>query len=84
MKFKSIVSQKAFWKSVAFLGISFSVIFNLISILFEYGSLDFTQYYQDHIAGGKIIRFLLGQLFGAFLYGFILAFGQFRTRERKK
>ena len=41
MQFKSIVSQKAFWKSVFWLGLSFLVLYNVITILFEYGEFAF-------------------------------------------
>lgn len=83
MKFKSIVSQKAFWKSVFWLGLSFLVLYNVITIFFEYGEFAFGRFFQERTADGKMWRFIIGQLLAAFLYGFILAFGQFRGKEKK-
>ncbi len=83
MSFKSIVSQGSFWKSVVFLGIGFTIIYNIIFVLFEYGGFNFGQYYDDKIAGGKLPIFLFSQVVGAFLYGFILSYGQFRTKEKR-
>tara|TARA_B100001063_G_C16536284_1_gene438972 strand:+ start:357 stop:611 length:255 start_codon:yes stop_codon:yes gene_type:complete len=83
MKFKTIVKQKSFWKSVFWLSLSFLVLYNVITIFFEYGSLDFNAFFEERIGEGKLIKFLIGQLLAAFLYGFILAFGQFRGKEKK-
>lgn len=83
MLFKSIVSQKAFWKSVFWLGLSFLILYNVISMLFEYGGFEFTRFFEERTANGKLIRFIIGQFLAAFLYGFILAFGQFRGKQKK-
>ncbi|WP_300441220.1 hypothetical protein [Christiangramia sp.] len=84
MKFKSIISQRSFWKSVVWLGLSFLVLYNVITIFFEYGEFAFTTFFEERTADGKWIRFIIGQLLAAFLYGFILAFGQFQTRQKKE
>ena len=83
MKFKTIVKQKSFWKSVFWLGLSFLVLYNVITIFFEYGNFDFKTFFEERTGEGKLIRFIIGQLLAAFLYGFILAFGQFRGKEKK-
>ena len=83
MKFKSVISQKAFWRSVFWLGLSFLVLYNVITIFFEYGEFAFQRFFQERTADGKMFRFIAGQLLAAFLYGFILAFGQFRGKEKK-
>lgn len=83
MKFKSIISQRPFWKSVFWLGLSFLVLYNVITIFFEYGEFAFLRFFEERIADGKLLRFVIGQLLAAFLYGFILAFGQFRGKEKK-
>lgn len=83
MKFKSIVSKRAFWKSVFWLGLSFLILYNVITIFFEYGEFDFVRFFEERTDDGKLIRFIIGQLLAAFLYGFILAFGQFRGKEKK-
>ncbi|MFD1095077.1 hypothetical protein [Salegentibacter chungangensis] len=84
MGFKSIVAQKAFWKSVVYLGIGFVIIYNLVSMLFEYGGLNFDAFYQDKMANGLWIRFTIAQIISALLYGLILSYGQFRIREKKE
>ncbi|TRO64074.1 hypothetical protein [Christiangramia sabulilitoris] len=83
MQFKSIISQNAFWKSVFWLGLSFLILYNVISMLFEYGGFEFRAFFEERTANGKLIRFIIGQLLAAFLYGFILAFGQFRGKQKK-
>ena len=84
MKLKEIVSLRSFWKSVFWLGLSFLVLYNIISMLFEYGGFVFETYFQERTEDGKLFRFLLAQLLAAFLYDFILSFGQFRGKEKKE
>lgn len=84
MRFKSIVSQKSFWKSVFWLGLSFLILYNIITMFFEYGEFAFERFFRERTADGKLLRFIIGQFLAAFLYGFILAFGQFRSKEKKK
>lgn len=84
MKFKSIVNQRSFWKSVFWLGLSFLILYNVISMLFEYGGFAFAEFFAERSSDGKLFRFIIAQLLAGFLYGFILAFGQFKSREKKK
>lgn len=84
MRFKSVISQKKFWKSVFWLGLSFLVLYNVITMLFEYGGFAFAEFFEERTADGKLFRFIIGQFLAAFLYGFILAFGQFQSKEKKK
>ena len=83
MSFKSIVSQKSFWKSVILLGVSFLIIYNFVSMLFEYGGFEVTTFFRERTEDGKLFRFILGQVFAAFAYGFIIAFGQFKMKEKE-
>lgn len=83
MDIKATLKKKAFWRTVFWLGISFLVIYNFISLFFEYGGFNFEAFYQDKISGEKLIRFIFAQLVGGFLYGFILAFGQFHLNQKK-
>ena len=83
MKFKSIISQRSFWKSVFWLGLSFLILYNVISIFFEYGHFAVETFFKERTEDGKLVRFVIGQLLASFLYGFILAFGQFRGKEKK-
>ncbi|MCG9972212.1 hypothetical protein [Christiangramia crocea] len=84
MGFKTIISQRSFWKSVLWLGLSFLVLYNVITILFEYGELAFSTFFRERTADGKLFRFIIGQILASFLYGFILAYAQFRSKEKKK
>lgn len=84
MKFKSIINQRSFWKSVFWLGLSFLILYNVITMWFEYGGFEFRQFLADRTSDGKLVRFILAQLIAGFLYGFILAFGQFKSKEKKK
>ncbi|HSP40913.1 MAG TPA: hypothetical protein VLN46_05725 [Gillisia sp.] len=83
MAFKKIVSDKAFWKSVVIMGLAFAIIYQFISMLFDYGGLNFTAFYEDKIAGTRWVRFVLGTLVAAFLYGFIITYGQFVSKIKR-
>lgn len=84
MAFKKIVTDKAFWKSVVYLGLIFAVIYQLITMLFDYGGFDFSAFYEDKLEGNKWIRFAIGTLIAAFIYGFIISYGQFITRIKRE
>ena len=83
MKFKEMVSQRAFWKSVLFLGLGFLIVYDIVSMLFEYGGFHFKAFFTERTEGGKLFRFIAGQLLAAFAYGFIISFGQFRSKQKK-
>ncbi|TDN90428.1 hypothetical protein DET49_10588 [Salegentibacter sp. 24] len=83
MKFKEMISQRAFWKSVLFLGLGFLIVYDIVSMLFEYGGFDFKTYFTQRTEDGKLFRFIAGQLLAAFAYGFIIALGQFRAKQKK-
>lgn len=84
MAFKKIVRDKAFWKSVVVLGLAFALIYQFVSMLFDYGGLDFSAFYEDKLEGTKWVRFIIGTLLAAFLYGFIISYGQFRSKIKKR
>ena len=84
MAFKKIVGDKAFWKSVIIMGLAFAIIYQFISMLFDYGGLDFSAFYEDKLAGTRWIRFVLGTLLAAFLYGFIITYGQFVSKIKRE
>ncbi len=84
MAFKRIVRDRAFWKSVIFLGLLFAIIYQFISMLFDYGGLEFSSFYEDKLAGSRWIRFTIGTLAAAFVYGFIISYGQFRSKIKKE
>ena len=84
MAFKRIVRDGAFWKSVVIMGLAFALIYQFVSILFDYGGLDFSAFYEDKLEGYKWVRFTIGTLIAAFLYGFIISYGQFRSKIKKQ
>lgn len=83
MAFKKIVRDNAFWKSVILLGLAFAVIYQFISMLFDYGGIDFIAFYNDKLAGDNWIRFTIGLLVSAFIYGFIISYGQFVSKIKR-
>ncbi|MCM4157196.1 hypothetical protein [Gramella sp. AN32] len=84
MSFKTMLKSLNFWKSVFWLGFSFLILYNIISMLFEYGSFDFSLYFSERTENGKLLRFIIGQFLAAFAYGFILSLGQFRINQKKQ
>lgn len=66
------------------LGLAFAVLYHLITMLFAYGGFEFELFFQDRLAEGKWIRFLAGTFFSAFIYGFIISYGLFRSKIRKQ
>jgi hypothetical protein len=83
MAFKRIVRDRTFWRSVVLLGLAFALIYQFVSMLFDYGGIDLNAFYDDKIAGDKWIRFTIGMLVAAFIYGFIISYGQFVTKIKR-
>ncbi len=83
MAFKKIINDRAFWKSVVLLGLAFALIFQFISMLFDYGGIDFGAFYEDKLSGDNWIRFIIGMLVAAFIYGFIISYGQFISKIKR-
>lgn len=83
MAFKKIVQDKTFWRSVVLLGLAFALIYQFVSMLFDYGGIDLNAFYEDKLAGDKWIRFIIGILVAAFIYGFIISYGQFVSKIKK-
>lgn len=81
MKFKTIVKTKNFWPSVFLLAVAFLVIYHGIDI-FNY-DFDFSAYYEAKIANGRILRFIVANLASGFVYGFVVAFLQFRGKLKR-
>lgn len=65
-------------------GLAFAVIYQVISILFEYGEFNFSAYYEDKLGEGRWVKFLIGTFLAAFVYGLIITYGQFRTKIKKE
>lgn len=77
MLFQKIFKLKAFWKSVLVLGIGFVIVYNLFTMIIEFGGFDFSGFYDKKLADGKWIRLVLASVFSAFVYGLIIAYGKF-------
>lgn len=84
MAFKKIVNDKKFWLMVVLQGLAFALIYQIITMLFDYGGFDFSQYHEDKLSGGRWIKFLAGTLLAAFVYGFIITYGQFSSRIKRE
>ena len=84
MAFKRIVGDRKFWTMVALQGLAFAVIYQVITILFEYGGFEFSAFYRDKLSGGRWLKFSIGTLLAAFVYGFIISYGQFRGKIKEE
>ncbi len=83
MAFKKIMQDKTFWRSVGILGLAFAIIYQFVSMLFDYGGIDLNAFYEDKLAGDNWIRFTIGLLVAAFIYGFIISYGQFVSKIKR-
>ncbi|TVZ27264.1 hypothetical protein JM83_2293 [Gillisia sp. Hel_I_86] len=84
MNFKKVINAKGFWRSVVGMGISFIVVYHIITMLFAFGGFDFSGYFEQNLSQGRWMRFVLGSLLSGFLYGFIITFGQFSIKQKKE
>ncbi|WP_026837628.1 hypothetical protein [Gillisia sp. JM1] len=84
MIFKKTIQTKGFWISVAGMGISFIVVYHIITMLFTFGGFDFSGYFGLNLSEERWMRFVLGSLFTGFIYGFIITFGQFSIKQKKE
>lgn len=84
MAFKKIINDGRFWKMVILQGLAFALIYQVITMLFDYGGFNFSAYHEDKLSGGRWMKFVAGTLFAAFVYGFIISYGQFRGRIKKE
>lgn len=83
MSFKEVISVKGFWKSVIFLAIAFIIIYNLINIGFSY-NFNFDAFVEEKLTGTMALRFIIANLIGGFIYGFIVVFLQFRGKLKRE
>lgn len=82
--FKKIVNTPGFWKSVLFLGVLFALVYDIIILWFDF-SFDITKYISVYFADlQSISRFLVANIIGGFIYGFIITFGKFRAKIKEK
>lgn len=75
--FKKIVNHRGFWKSVVSIGIAFVILFIIVKWAIEGFSFSF-------ITSQDPFLFILGTTTAGFVYGFLVSFGKFRARLKKK
>ena len=81
--FKQVITTKGFWKSVVFLGLLFALVYDIIDLWFSFG-FDISTYTKVYFSdSSRIIRFLIANIIGGFIYGFIITFFKFRTRIKE-
>jgi len=83
MSFKEVVAVKGFWKSVIILGFAFMLIYNAIDLLFSFG-FNFDEFFAEKLEGEMLIRFLIANIIGGFIYGFVVTFLQFRGKLKRE
>lgn len=53
-------------------------------MFFQYGGFEVERFFRERTADGKLFRFIFGQLASGFVYGLIIAYGQFRIKEKEE
>lgn len=83
MGFREIISTKGFWKSVLFLGILFAIVYDILDLWFSFG-FDISTYVQVYFSDfSRILRFVVANVIGGFIYGFIITFFKFRAKLKE-
>lgn len=80
--FTEIISSKKYWKTVAFIGIGFIIIFSIIEHLMRYGGLSLDTFIEERISEGRWIRYFISHIAGGLMYGMIMGY-YFELRKRK-
>lgn len=84
MNFKRIIKTEGFWKSVIFLGILFALVYDVIILWFDFG-FDVSAYVEVYFSGlSRIVRFLIANIIGGFIYGFIITFFKFKAKLKEQ
>ncbi len=79
-----MLSSKQYWKSVAILGLLFLVVYNVVMMFVDYGTLAFQEYFANRTADGKLVKFIITQVAGMIVYGMFVTYGQFRRRDKEQ
>lgn len=83
MAFRKTITHPGFWKSVFVLGLMFALIYDLLDLFFSF-EFDVDAYVQAYFSSAeKIIRFLLANFVGGFIYGFIIAYFKFKRKLKE-
>ncbi|MBW1294309.1 hypothetical protein [Aquimarina litoralis] len=80
--FKSILSSKRYWISVARLGVAFILLISLIEYLKYYFGNGSEAFLAVKINNGLWVRYLLSRVLGGLAYGMIQAY-YFERRKHK-
>lgn len=82
--FKKVIQTAGFWKSVVFLGVLFALVYDIIILWFDFG-FDIGNYVHTYFANAQsVLKFLVANVLGGFLYGFIITFGKFRAKLKEQ
>ncbi len=77
--FKQILQAPNFWKSVLFIGLAFVLLYNAIDYAFGY-SMNWDQFLEAKWQGSTKWRFIIANILGGALYGFIISFLRYRKQ----
>jgi len=73
---KKILSLKTFWFSVIIFALAFIILFNLVRIIFEF-NFNFGEYFAFYFNEKRLSSFIVANLIGGFIYGFLTAYYRF-------
>lgn len=83
MTLKKIMKMPTFWKSVGMLGILFIIIYNIINLGFSYG-FDTSAFVEENLKPPYLLRFILANVIGGLLYGFIMTYFKFKSKLKEE
>ena len=75
---KKVISTPGFWRSALSLGVIFSFLFIIVKWAIEGFKIEF------FYAITNPYLFVFGLFLGGFIYGFLVTFGKFRAKIKKK
>jgi hypothetical protein len=81
--FRKTITHPGFWKSVLVLGLMFAIIYDILDLFFSFG-FDFDAYAQAYFSSTEsILRFLMANIIGGFIYGFIITYFKFKRKLKE-
>jgi len=83
MSFKKIVTSKNFWPSVFLFAGIFIVFFNIIRVAIEF-KFDFGQYFGFHLAADHLLNFIVSNMVGGLIYGFVIIYFRYRRYYKEE
>ncbi len=83
MSFKKIISTKNFWTSVLIFAGIFVVLYNIIRVILEF-DFNFGAYFSFHFEPDHLFNFILSNLIGGFIYGFVVVYFKYWRHYKEK